>query len=199
MWFDKSSKQAFVLPPKTGSVTCRAFLNSVGWKYIPYHHSYPSDLIKQHPNLAEYSIHAFLRDPLTRFESGILFLKRLPFDSVNQLNQCIQNNGLNKTRLDITYDEIVDIFPTFKNYTMLETVFLPQSNWFDAPNVNALDFVNIEAELRRITNNYTAPLKRYNKATDFGRSVITQKVKDFIREQYAADYALIKDRLGKEY
>lgn len=199
MWFDKSSKQAFVLPPKTGSVTCRAFLNSIGWKHIPHHHTYPSYLIKQYPNLADYSIYAFLRDPLTRFESAILFLKRIPFDSVNQLNQCIQNNGLDKTKENITYDEIVDIFPTFKNYNFLETVFIPQVNWFDVPNVTALDFQNLEAELRRITNNYSEPLKSYNVSTNFDRSVITQKVKDFVRGYYAADYALIKDRLGKEY
>lgn len=199
MWFDKSSKQAFVLIPKTGSVTCRWFLDSVGWKHLPHHHAYASRLIEKYPNLASYSIYAFLRDPLTRFESSVLFLKQLPFNSIDQLTQCIENNGLERNRENISYDEIVDLFPTFKNYTLLETVFVPQSDWFDTPNVNALDFVNIEAELRRITNNYSAPLKKYNVSTNFGRSVITQKVKDFVRDYYATDYALIKDRLGKEY
>jgi hypothetical protein len=38
-----------------------------------------------------------------------------------------------------------------------------------------------------------------NKSTDFGRSVVTQKVKDFVREYYATDYQFAKDVLGKEY
>lgn len=199
MWFDKSSKQAFILIPKTGSVTCRGFLNAIGWKNLAPHHAHASNLIRRYPNLAEYSIYAFLRDPLTRFESSILFLKQIPFNSVDELSRCLENNGINKTKEELTYDEVVDLFPTFKNYMLLDTVFIPQSDWFDAPNMIGLDYMNLETELRRITNNYSEPLKKYNVSTDFGRSVITQKVKDFVREYYAADYALIKDRLGKEY
>jgi hypothetical protein len=91
------------------------------------------------------------------------------------------------------------MFDQLDNYNVIGGIFRPQYLWFDTPNVIALDYQNFEYELRRITNNYAQPIQNYNVSTNFGRSVITQKVKDFVREQYAADYALIKDRLGKEY
>jgi hypothetical protein len=198
MWFNKLTKQAFVLPPKTGSVTCRYFLHHIGWKFIGEHHAYPSEMISKYPNLADYSIYAFLRDPLARFESCVLFLKQIP-RPIDTLSKLLEENNVDKTRETITYDEIVDLFPKFNSYGFVKTVFRPQCLWFDAPNVTALDYQNLESELRRITSNYDTPIKSYNVATNYGRSVITQKVKDFVREQYAADYALIKDRLGKEY
>jgi hypothetical protein len=61
-----------------------------------------------------------------------------------------------------------------------------------------LDFDNLESELHRITET-TFPLEQLNAAGDSWRSEITDKVRSFVREYYAADYALAKDRLGKEY
>ena len=38
--------------------------------------------------------------------------------------------------------------------------------------------------------NTEQPLVRYNTSTDFGRSVITPAVEEFVRQQYADDYRL---------
>ena len=40
---------------------------------------------------------------------------------------------------------------------------------------------------------------RENATTDWGKSVITDKVRAFVREYYAADYALAQERLGKDW
>jgi hypothetical protein len=198
MWFHKPTKQAFVLLPKTGSTTAQAFLHKLGWKFIGEHHSYPSEMIVKYPNLAGYSIYGFVRDPLARFESCILFLKQIP-SAADVLTRYLHDHKINKTREEITYDEVVDMFDQLDNYNVIGGIFRPQYLWFDAPNVTALDYQGFEYELRRITNNHDEPIQNYNVSTNFGRGVITQKVKDFVRKQYAADYEFAKNALGKEY
>lgn len=195
MWFHKDSKQAFLFPPKTGSTSSRLFLYSLGWKCLAYQVSTASDLIDKYPNLTSYSIYGFLRDPLARFESSILHIKQVHPQSYF-LDELLKDKPY--TRETISYEELIDLFPNLRQ-SPWGVFFYPQHRWFDAPNVTALDFENMEAELRRITGNTDMPIDRKNVSTDFGRSVITQKVKDFVREYYADDYALIKDRLGKEY
>ena len=155
-------------------------------------------MIAKYPNLAGYSIYGFVRDPLARFESCILFLKQVP-RPVDELTKCLENIKFGKTRETVTYDEMVDLFPEFAKYNLISVVFRPQHIWFDVPNVTALDYQGFEYELRRITNNHDEPIQNYNVSTNFGRGVITQKVKDFVREQYAADYEFAKNALGKEY
>lgn len=198
MWFNKPTKQAFIFPTKTGSVTARNFLKNIGWRNISDQMTPPSVLIDKYPNLASYSIYGFVRDPLARFESAILFLKQIE-THMDNFNKAIEESGINVSKNEISYDQVVDIFPVLREFSVSNAVFTPQHLWFDAPNVTVLDYENLEPDLRRITNNYDTPMDSYNVSTDVGRSVITQKVKDFVREYYAADYALIKDRLGKEY
>lgn len=109
----------------------------------------------------------------------------------------IDEQGINKAAEQVSYDEVVDMIPTLP--IKFEMLFKPQTAWFTHSNIQALDFHNMEAELRRVTGNTEQPLVRYNTSTDFGRSVITDKVRAFVREYYAADYQFAKDVLGKEY
>jgi len=53
--------------------------------------------------------------------------------------------------------------------------------------------------LTRVVATFDEPMPVLNKASDFGRSVITDKVRDFVSNYYAADYQFAKDVLGKEY
>jgi hypothetical protein len=196
MWFHKATKQAFIFPTKTGSASARSFLDKSGWKCLAYQAEIPANLIAQYPNLATYSIYGFLRDPLKRFESSVLHIKQVSIYK-NLFDKFLADKS--RTREFISYEEVIAFMPQLSLLTWANVFFWPQSYWFEAPNVTILDFDNIEAELRRITGNTTEPFEALNASTDFGRSEITQAVRDFVREHYAADYALAKDRLGKEY
>ena len=196
MVFNKATKQAFVHPPKTGTHTTQDFLRTLGWKTLPMTHARTERLIRDYPNLNDYTIYGFLRDPLLRFESVILHLKRMPtVDSI--FEKVLRGNGVTDSLEVVSYETVIDVFP--KLAEALPAFCHQQAAWLDHPKVTVLDFDNYETELRRISGNYTSPLSIKNKSTDFGKSVVTQRVIDFVRQEYAADYALAKDRLGKEY
>jgi len=196
MIFNKDKKIAFVLPYKTGTTTIVKFLEPLGWKVISSTNRHPTTeiLFNQFPNLNNYTVYGFLRNPLLRFESAVLTMKRLK--TVSFFKQKIEEIG--KTVELISYDEIVDLFPVYKDGGIGLFANL-QSQWLDHPKVTILDFDNFESELRRVTGYTTQPITRENVSTNFGKSVVTDKVRAFVREYYAADYALAKDRLGKEY
>jgi len=196
MFFDKASQQAFVFPAKCGTHTTMQFLHACGWKNIGKNHFVPETFIKQYPNLQNYRIYAWFRDPVKRFESGILHIKQVGYYRPI-LDQFLLDQGINETRQTVTYEHLIDVFPAVVE--KFQVIFDPQSKWYAPSNVEPLDFDNMEAELRRITGNAEQPLVRWNTSTDFGRSVITDKVRAFVREYYAADYALAKNRLGKTY
>ena len=196
MIFHKESKLCLFEPTKTGTRTARDFLRNAGWVYIAPDHGYPEDYLAKYPNLAQYQAYCFLRNPLERFVSAILFLKQLE-SGATRIQQVIDENAISATVETLTYEQLIDYLSQFnaKFPIMLE----PQSRWATLPGTEILDFDNYEAEIRRISGDYTNPIVVQNKSTDFGKSVVTQKVIDFVRQHYAADYALAKDRLGKEY
>ncbi len=196
MIFHKPSKQAMVHPPKTGTITMHNFLRAAGWKALPNTHAKTERFIKDYPNLNDYTIYGFFRDPLKRFESAVLYVKRTPNVSKN-FEKIVLQNGFDKTAEMTSYDTVVDIFLSLKD--AMPVFFRPQTVWLDHPKVTTLDFDNFESELRRITGDYKNEIPVLNKSTDFGRSVITDKVREFVRDYYAADYQFAKDVLGKEY
>jgi hypothetical protein len=196
MMFHKASKKAFLCPTKVGTFTICHFLTSVGWKSLGGPHRFFEEYAGKYSNLLQYQVYCFMRDPLARFESAILHIKQMPYTR-DDFQRFIDEQGINKAAEQVSYDEVVDMIPALP--IKFEMLFKPQAEWFTHSNIQALDFHNMEAELRRVTGNTEQPLVRYNTSTDFGRSVITDKVRAFVREYYAADYALAKDRLGKEY
>ena len=196
MLFHKQSKKAFVFPPKCGTQTTVNFLMKLNWKSAGRMHQVPEYFIEKYPNLANYQIHAFFRDPLKRFESAILYAKQAGVYK-SRLDKVLLESGFNKTRETVSYDEFIDLFPVMQE--ACGVILKPQSDWYKVPNVTPLDFDNYETELRRVTGNTDIPIEIRNRSNSFGRSIITQKVIDFVRQEYAADYALAKERLGKEY
>ena len=196
MIFHKESKQAFVFPPKCGTQTTKNFLDVCKWKNLGMTHVPTRKHIILYPNLKNYRIYAWFRDPVLRLESGILYIKQIGFYTPI-LDKFLMDQGINKTRETVTYEELIDVFPEMvKNF---DVIFHPQADWYDEPNVIPLDFNNMEAELRRITGNYDSKFMILNKSYDFGRMPISDKVRNFVREYYAADYAVAKERMGKEY
>lgn len=195
MIFHKEKKLCMFLPPKTGTQTARAFLLGAGWHIISPQHEAPEFHLAKYPNLTGYKSYVYLRNPLDRFVSGVLFLKQ---NAVSRyFKQFLEMRGIDTPLEYLTYEQFLDVLEETNN--QFAKIFSPQVTWMTHPNTEVLDFDNYEAEIRRISDDHTSPLITYNKSTDFGRSVVTQKVIDFVRQYYAADYALAKDRLGKEY
>ena len=198
MIFNKEKNVAFVLPTKTGTQTIKYFLGEIGWTALPNRktHNYTDQLINEYPNLSNYTVYGFLRNPLLRFESAVLHMKRV-LVGYEELRNVFQKQVLPESMETASYDSIVDVFPAV--IATIPNFFDPQVKWLAHPKVTVLDFDNLEAELRRISGDTTTPIVSQNVATSYGKSVVTQKVIDFVRQEYAADYALAKDRLGKEY
>ena len=195
MVFNKATKQAFVHPPKTGTHTTQNFLKAIGWKTLPMTHARTERLIRDYPNLNDYTLYGFLRDPLLRFESVILHLKRM-FGVHPIFEKVLRDNGVTDSLEAVSYETVISVFP--KMAEALPAFCHQQAAWLNHPKVTVLDFRNMEAELRRITGNNEQPLVRYNTSTDFGRSVITPAVEEFVRQQYADDYVLAS-KIGLEF
>lgn len=202
MIFNKEKLKCLFFPPKNGTITAYDFLQDLGWYFHPskhysFMHSYPDTMIKRYPNLNNYEIYVFIRNPLNRFVSSILYLKRM---YGKKLNKIIEENKLNTTVDKLTYDEFINLFEKIKkSYDFFDVIFKPQFKWVSLQNIKLLDFCNYELELRKVSGNYTNPIILKNASTDFGKSVVTENVIDFVRSYYAEDYALARDRLGKEY
>lgn len=195
MFFNKNLKKAFVFPTKTGTITTRIFLGEIGWHgKLPYH-EFPNDLIGEYPALNEYKLYGFFRDPIKRFESCILHIKQIP--PQDKFLHFLKANLPNKGIEDVSYDELVDVFDLLKNEYSLG--LSKQVSWLDHPKVTALDFENFESELRRVTEDYVTPIVIKNVSSNFGRSVITDKVRAFVRDYYADDYNFAKQVLNKDY
>jgi len=181
MLFHKEKLLALFLVPKTGTTSANDFLKKFGWQSLMPEHQTPEYFVKCYLNLNKYQFFAYIRDPLKRFESTVLYLKSLGIANV-------------------TYGEFVDRFEYFRKDDM--GLLYPQVRWFKDSRVQALDFDNYESELRRIsgvadTSSYE--IQKLNNTSSVEKGVVTQKVIDFVRSYYAEDYALAKDRLGKEY
>lgn len=179
MFFNKQKKIAFILPTKCGTFALRDFFPQIPhWHTAGVIHDCLDTTAKKYPNLNNYTIYAFFRNPLLRFESAVRHAYR------------VKNLSFN------SYDEFIDRFEEMNS--VYEIIIKPQSYWTADPRVTPLDFDSLESELHRVTGT-TIPVRQLNAAGDSWRSEITDKVRAFVREYYAADYALAKDRLGKTY
>jgi hypothetical protein len=187
MFFNKQTRQAFIFPTKVGTMTARHFLGSVGWHGKMEHHATLDELLVQYPALSDYTVFGFFRDPVLRFESAILHIKQFKtFHS--HFASLLSANGINKSIEDVSYEDVATIEGLGdKHYPLL---FKPQAFWLGDPKVTVLDFNNFESELRRITGNIDAPMKRWNTSSDFGRKEITQAVIDFVKVKYVDDHNL---------
>lgn len=196
MVFNKQNKIAFVCPTRTGSTTLHSYLNSQGWFRLKEKHHSLEALVKLYPNLSQYKVYGFFRDPLARFESCVMYAKQsrlFPF----LFQERITKANLNKTVETISYEEIIGNFE--KLFDFGGSLFEPQTFWLGDPRVTALDFYNMRSELEKVIGPLPEEIPTLNKSTDFGRSVVTDKVRSFVRDYYAADYQFAKDVLGKEY
>lgn len=200
MLFNEVTKQAFVFPPKTGSHTVKEFLKKKNWNECASlnWHDFTDCLIEKLPKDDNYTIYGFFRNPLTRFESGILFIKQHVMSNY-YFSELLRSNRINIQVKNISYDEVVDLFDLINTDPFFNILFLPQIRWLDHSKVTMLDFDKFEYELRRVSNDLTTPIPFKNVSSSVGKSVVTNKVKDFVAQKYAEDYSYAKKVTGKEY
>lgn len=189
----KPNKVAFAFPARTGSTTASDFLsNAPNATRIVGTHELPENILKRFPGLSEYQIYAFLRNPLHNFISKINFIRK-----AGGFKNILVSNNINKTADELTYDDFVDLYPLIK-LQPLRFITNSQSAYFQVLNVEALDFDNYEAELRRATQGLGLdefPIQHLNASTDTG--VVTQKVIDFVKAEYADDCQLWFEKFGR--
>jgi len=184
--FHKPTKTAFVLPPKNGTTSLMVFLRKLDFKYVPNKnfeitnigHPFPNDLVKIHPNLLNYTVHGFFRNPLDRYVSIVKMYMRL-----GQL---------------ITPGHFIN--PKNDESKLPNELLARQIEWFDHPKISVLDFDNYENEVVQIGKTYgysDLPVPKLN-VGKFAVEV-TSEIEEFVRDYYAADYQFAKDVLGKEY
>lgn len=189
----KPNRVAFAFPAKTGSTTADHFLrNAANATRLPNRHEIPKDLLKKFPGLSEYQIYAFLRNPLHNFISKVNFIRK-----ADGFKDMLVRNSVSKTADELTYDDFVDLYSLIK-LEPLQYITNSQSVYFQVLNVEALDFDNYEAELRRATQGLGLdefPIQHLNATTDTG--VVTQKVIDFVKAEYADDCQLWFEKFGR--
>jgi hypothetical protein len=180
MLFHKPTKVAFVLPPKTGTTSLVLYLRKLDFKFVPdkdfsvsnIGHPFPKNLIAIHSNLANYKMYGFFRNPLDRYVSIIKMLKRL-----------------GKT---ITPNEFLDL--------NVGVLLAKQIDWLDYPNMTVLNFERFNEEVKALGERYgrsDIPVPKLNVSSMVVE--VTDDIKQFVRDYYAADYAFAKNALGKEY
>jgi hypothetical protein len=210
MIFNKDKLRCLFLPPKNGTFTARAFLidnadgsQHSGWHtYTDFHHSvvhqYPEVAIGKYPNLKNYKHYAFVRNPVDRFVSAILHVKYM---YVPYIHNIIDKHSLDTTVKHMTYEQVIDCIDDFKSISDLSSlVFEPQINWLSLPSVELLDFDNYENEIRRISDFHNAeerPLVIAHKRNNFGESVVTNKVIEFVETEYAEDCKIWREYFGR--
>jgi len=186
MLFHKPTKTAFVMPPKNGTTSLITFLRKLDFKFVPNKdfqitnigHPFPKNLVALYPNLANYTIYGFFRNPLDRYLSIVKMYKRL--------GKIIKPSHFTE------FDQV--------GFKLPKELAARQVEWFDQPNIAPLDFDNYETEVKAVGQRHgrpDLPVPRMN-VGKFDVE-ITPDIEAFVRDYYAADYQFAKGVLGKEY
>lgn len=182
MLYHEKTKECFTLVAKNGSVATQDYLYALGFKYatltektvIKSFNSQPRELFDRNPFLEEYRFYGIYRNPLDRFVSGL--------------------KHLNRVNIKVPLEQIPSL-----NF-QLSFIMEPQVNWLDYPGMTVLDFDDFEQELKRFGSKYEDPgFKVIRANVGVGELIVTEQIKSFVREFYAADYQFAKERLGKVY
>ena len=182
MFFHKDKKIAFLLPPKTGTQTLVDFLPRCGFYPLPPAHYQFDWFANKYPNLNNYTVYGFMREPMAYFESAFRHMRRV-----------IPPNGELAGINFQSYEQMIEHLPALQRE--LNILTKPQSHWLADSRLTLLDFNNFETELRRITGNTDQPIPKLNVADEW-RGVITPAVEEFVRQHYADDYPLWNNLIG---
>lgn len=194
MIFNKEKLRCLFTPPKNGSTTAKYFLQNLGWYAHSQPHPYPDIMIKTYPNLKNYKLYVFIRNPVERFISAVLFAKQLNSDYVNKI---IHDHNLSINVEDMNFELFTTHLNNFKKH--FKFIFEPQIKWLTVDNLNFLNFSNYEKEIRRISDTQdskTYPLMIKNQSKNFEQRIITNNLIDFVETEYAHDCKIWREHFG---
>lgn len=181
MYYDPQRKLAFVFPIRTGSTTLYKILGDSGLIPIPdAKHIFIDDAIIKIPELKDYAVYGFFRDPVDRF----LSIKRYLF-------QIVKNTVQRMNPVGLEFLEKED----YENATAkLHLYFTPQTKWLN--NATLLDFRNYTPEVLRVMKMLDVKQVSIavNNWTENSDEVPSQRVIDFVQSYYADDYRLGRER-----
>jgi hypothetical protein len=100
---------------------------------------------------------------------------------------------------NLSYDKFLSYFDEPQNQH-LSFFKLQQVDWLNIPKINLIDFDNLVAGVTEVVKDMGGDKKfeHFNKAKPINVPV-TDGLKSFARDYYAADYQFAKNVLGKEY
>lgn len=187
---------AFAFPAKTGSTTAVKFISNFkgATKVLPQKHLLPSEVVKDYPQIKDYRIFCFVRNPVDRFVSAMCMNGTEPFIKDLATAVC-------KTE-DLNVDEFLQKYflggvqhGPFRRY-----MFLPQIKYFQGFDVTALDFDDYETELRKATEGLglsDIKVTRENEGDSEMKKQLTFKVTSFVKAEYAEDCAFWEGKFGR--
>jgi len=191
-------KMAFGMPLRTGSTTFATLLKEWGAAEFPNpsrKHAYLCDVIKSMPEIVDYKLYGFMRNPLDRYLSIIRYMQKseIAHFFAHELGISIQEfYSLTPNSLHTLLAPNLD-----KINTKITAFFAPQTAWLK--DAELLDFENYELEILKIARflgktHVTIP---HLNATN-NKEPATDEVKDFVQSYYADDCTLWKERFGRE-
>lgn len=203
MIIDKSKKLGVFLIPKTGTSSLfRLFKpyssNSV---QVNSNHASWSDICKEYDKFDGYQFFAFYREPISRFQSAVNYVKRTLYRET--LQYFYDDLNMSCARVD-PYDtlepELKEKIERIHPFDLLHHLHLSKSptfkkqiHWLDHPiNITYLNYHDYDNEVRRLLNEFDLPIKdipRYNQSVSVPNTdVLTDNDVMYLREYYREDY-----------
>jgi hypothetical protein len=193
-------KLAFAFPAKTGSTTAVQFLSNFKGDVtvLPQKHHLPKDVVKNYPQIKNYRVFCFLRNPVDRFVSALSMFNGGYF---SDLLRVIKNSD------DLDVDGFLKKYFLGKFLGDLKPddpkryIFMPQIGYLDECDVVALDFDNYESELRKVTKDLGLDeyeVSHSNKSKDPDLYKVKSKFVEFVKNQYQDDCELWVSQFGRQ-
>lgn len=182
------------MPAKTGSTTAVKFLSNSKYATVfEATHARPLDALKLAPDLNDYKIYCFLRNPAERFISSLM----MDADKFYFLKNFLKA----LSRPDVTdCKDFVEVYYLRNKNFLTSAFFVPQCEYFKHLNVTALDFENYESELRRVTQGLDldhVDVGLENQGAYADKKAMAKKVVSFVKTEYAEDCALWEAKFGR--
>jgi hypothetical protein len=206
MYFQKESKIAFLLIPRTGSTSLGIYLSRIGFTRTVFpdidigeqYHLTLNQCVEKYPDLHNCIIYGVFREPLQRFKSSLLYFWQ------NSIESQKDSSKLNHTFESLyecqSYDDLIEkIFRWELNPTLTGVsrfIFSPQRNWLQS-GVRIINYETMVTDILNLTqhlNKNNAQFFKIN-STNIPNSFdqLSPKAIEFAKELYKDDYVLLND------